>query len=272
MALDLTKTRITAEEKDLIKNKAPDKLPLNPTAQGYSGAEVRRRLAAYVTDADESVIALMEEKFDQVSNYLGTLESLAGGGLDILPVRYAENISKGDLLQFAGTVGGSGKLLVKKTRNAGEDGIQVHPEYMVGIALEDGLINTEHEIMIGGVYIGLDTSGYTEQAVLYPDPENDGGLVDVEPAPPFNRTKTAVCIYSHQNNGILIYRPTFFPDMAHVQNVDLTNLKNGDVLVYDSTSKTFKAGKASGVFYTDDLPPENQRYQNLTYFDEEIEV
>lgn len=267
MALDLDRTRISAEDKQEIKDKSPEVLPLNPTSQGWTGQAIRRQLTRYVTDEQASVLALMEEKFDQVSNYLGTLESLAGGGLDILPVRYDEEIAKGDLLQFAGTVGGSGKLLVKKTRNTGDDSIQVHSEYMVGIALEAGAQNSEHEIMIGGVYIGLDTSGYQEQAILYPDPNNDGKLVDVEPDAPLNRTKVAVCIYSHQNNGILIYRPTFYPDMAHIQDVDMTGVSDGDVMKYEASSKTFKPGKAQGVFYNDDLPPEEERYNNLTYFD-----
>ena len=267
MALDLTQTRISSEEKQEIKDKSPEVLPLNPTSQGWSGQAIRRQLTRYVTDEQTSVLALMEEKFDKVSNHLGTLESLAGGALDILPVVYNETIAKGDLLQFAGPVGGSGKLLVKKTRNAGADGIQEHPEYMVGIALEAGVQNDTKEIMIGGVYIGLDTSGYTEGAVLYPDPSNDGQLVDVEPDPPKNRTKVAVCIYSHQNNGILIYRPTFSTDMAHIQDVDMTSVNDGDVLKYEASSQTFKPGKAQGVFYEDDLPAEADRYKNLTYFD-----
>ena len=267
MALDLDKTRISSEDKQEIKDKSPEVLPLNPTSQGWTGQAIRRQLTRYVTDEQASVLALMEEKFDQVSNYLGTLESLAGGGLDILPVVYDEDIVAGQLLQFAGTVGGSGKLKVKIATNTGVDSIQVHPEYMVGIALEDGSQNATKEIMIGGVYIGLDTSGYTEGAILYPDPSNDGGLTNTEPDAPFNRTKVAVTIYSHQNNGVIIYRPVFFPDMAHIQDVDITGVSDGDVMKYEASSKTFKPGKAQGVFYPDDLPAEEDRYNNLTYFD-----
>jgi hypothetical protein len=267
MALDLDKTRISPEDKQEIKDKSPDVLPLNPTSQGWTGQAIRRQLTRYVTDEQASVLALMEEKFDQVSNYLGTLESLAGGGLDIMPVVYDEAIEVGDLLQFAGTVGGSGKLKVKKTRNTGEDSIQVHPEYMVGIALESGNQNAQKEIIIGGVYIGLDTSGYIEGAILYPDPSNNGGLTNTEPDAPLNRTKVAITIYSHQNNGIIIYRPTFFPDMAHIQDVDITGVSDGDVMKYESSTKTFKPGKAQGIFYNDDLPEVEQRYVNLTFFD-----
>lgn len=267
MALDLDKTRISPEEKQEIKDKSPDVLSLNPTSQGWTGQAIRRQLSRYVTDEQVSVLALMEEKFDKVSDYLGIVESLAGGGLDILPVVYDEDIVVGQLLQFAGTVGGSGKIKVKIATNTGEESIQIHPEYMIGIAIENGLQNENKEIMIGGVYIGLDTSGYTEGAILYPDPQNDGGLTNTEPNAPLNRTKVAVTIYSHQNNGIIIYRPTFFPDMAHVQDVNLAGVNDGDVLKYESSSKTFKPGKAQGVFYNNDLPSEEQRYVNLTFFD-----
>jgi hypothetical protein len=267
MALDLEKSRITAQEKQEIKDKSPEVLPLNPTSQGWSGQQIRRQLSRYVTDEQQSILALMTEKFDTVSNYMGTLESLAGGGLDILPVVYDEAIEAGDLLQFAGTVGGSGKLKVKKTRNTGEDSVQLHPEYIIGLALEDGVQNDTKEIMTGGVYIGLDTSGYTQGEILYIDPVNDGGLTNTEPDPPKNRSKIAVTIYSHQNNGIVIFRPTFDPDMSHIQDVDMTGVGEGDVLKYDATSKVFKPGKAQGVFYPDDLPDEEERYNNLTFFD-----
>lgn len=271
MPLDLDAITITAEEKQQIKDKSPEVLPLNPTSQGWTGQQVRRQLSRYVTDEQQSVLALMSEKFDVVSSQMGTLENLVQGGLDVLQVVYDETIAAGDLLQFAGTVGGSGKLKVKKTRNSGEDSIQTHPEYIVGIALESGTQNQTKEIMTNGIYIGLDTSDYTEGAILYADPSVNGGLTNTQPTPPQNRSKLAVTIYSHQNNGIIIFRPSFDPDMSHIQDVDLTGLQNGYVLKYDSTNKVFKPGLSQGIFYDDDVPDIEDRYPNLTWFNESEE-
>ena len=273
MALDLDRMLIASEEKQAIQNKSPaSSLPLNPTAQGWSGQAVRRQLSSYVTDDTDSVMALLEEKMDVVSEYTGYLENLSQGALDVLNVRYIEDIEEGDLLQFRGTIGSSGKLLVGKTiLDNSEDSVQVHPELLVGIALESGSQNEEKDIMIGGVYVGLDTSNYQEQAILYIDPINSGGMTNQEPNPPKNRNPIAVTIYSHQNNGIIIYRPTFYPDMAHIQDVDLTGLQNRYVLKYDSATKTWKPGLSQGIFYDDDLPDIEERYPNLTWFNESEE-
>ena len=55
MAKDLTNVEISAEQEAKIKSKTPDKLPLNPTSQGYSGAEVRRFLGKSLIDDDGSL-------------------------------------------------------------------------------------------------------------------------------------------------------------------------------------------------------------------------
>lgn len=75
---------ITNEKKEAIKNKAPDKLPLNPTAQGYSGQQVRAALAASVTGNQDSVLAELDSKLSVIK---GHFESSVGNVsiLDELP-------------------------------------------------------------------------------------------------------------------------------------------------------------------------------------------
>ena len=48
--MDYTEIKLTTEEIEKIKAKSPDKLPLNPTAQGWSGAAIRRQLASGTFD------------------------------------------------------------------------------------------------------------------------------------------------------------------------------------------------------------------------------
>jgi hypothetical protein len=77
MALNLTQTRVSSSEKQEIVNKSPEAvLPLNPSAQGWTGQAIKRQLSIYVTDEQASVLALVANKFDNVSDALGALETL----------------------------------------------------------------------------------------------------------------------------------------------------------------------------------------------------
>ena len=75
---------ITNEKKQAIKDKGADKMPLNPTAQGYSGQQVRAALAAAVTGNQDSVLAELDSKLSVIK---GHFESSVGNVsiLDELP-------------------------------------------------------------------------------------------------------------------------------------------------------------------------------------------
>lgn len=66
---------LTEEEKEEIKNNAPDKLPLNPTAQGYSGALVRKKTSEFVTGEEKSVLALLGQKFQILYNLFSEIDA-----------------------------------------------------------------------------------------------------------------------------------------------------------------------------------------------------
>jgi hypothetical protein len=106
--------------------------------------------------------------------------------------------------------------------------------------------------------------------VLVPSATIAGGLIEVDnasaPVAPYNRMPISVVIYSHQNNGIIFVRPTFFPKMSQVQDVDLTNIENNKVLSW--SGEKFVAKNMSGVYYNNDVPAVEDRFVNLTYFDE----
>jgi len=242
MALDLTQTRVSNAEKQEIVSKSPQSvLPLNPTAQGWTGQAIREQLSKYVTDDQQSVLALIQDKFNKVSDSLSTLEGFSQNGLDVLDVIYDEAISKGDLVQFAGVDASSGKLKVKKTINTGSGNIQEKIENLLGIALENGVQNNAKEILFRGSYVGLDTSGFTEGGYLYADPSNSGQIVSVEPTPPKNRTVLGICIYAHASNGVIFFRPSFVTKLSQIQDVDLTGLSEGDTIVYKNASQKFVA-------------------------------
>ena len=62
MAKDLKNILLSTIEENKIKEKTPDKLPLNPTAEGWSGQEVRRFLAKSLIDKVKVVSLLNSRK------------------------------------------------------------------------------------------------------------------------------------------------------------------------------------------------------------------
>ena len=70
---EIRNIKVTIEEKNLIINNGADKLPLNPTSQGFSGQSVRKQLSQAVTGARGSVLALMIEKFSIIEDFSNTI-------------------------------------------------------------------------------------------------------------------------------------------------------------------------------------------------------
>ena len=60
--MDIENIKVTQEEKNNIKKNSPENLPLNPTGQGFSGAEVRRRLSQSIVGEKNSLLSLIIEK------------------------------------------------------------------------------------------------------------------------------------------------------------------------------------------------------------------
>lgn len=207
----------------------------------------------------------------QYQALLSYITTIANDNLEVIA---DGDINQLDLVMFSGTVGGSGKIKVKK---ADIDIISANPEYVVGIALTDALNNETFYIKQRGIIKDVDTTAFEEGKVLVPSATVDGGLIEFDnvnaPKPPKSRMPIAVCIYSHQNHGILIVRPTYFPRMSQVKDVDIDyeQMSQGQGLVWDNTNKKFIAGFSGGVFYDSNLPVVDERFTNLTWFDQSDE-
>ena len=77
MAKDLKNILLSAIEENKIKEKTPDKLPLNPTAEGWSGHEVRRFLAKSLIDNEGSFLAEFKKKMTEIK---AQFEDIFGDG------------------------------------------------------------------------------------------------------------------------------------------------------------------------------------------------
>ena len=63
--------KVTPIEKNNIKTKAT--IPLNPTAQGWSGEQVRNRILQGSVGETDSVLSLLESKMDIVHNFIANI-------------------------------------------------------------------------------------------------------------------------------------------------------------------------------------------------------
>lgn len=227
--------------------------------------------------ASLNVLASSSQSTDTIEDtqYQALVTYLATQGNNRVQVRASGTIDALDLVMFVGTVGGSGKLLVSKASQTGTPNIKDNPEYKFGVALTSATNNQDFYVQTVGLIQDVDTSGFVEGKVLVPSATVDGGLIEADdanaPEAPLNRTPIAAVIYSHQNHGILYVRPTIFPKMSQVKDVYIDNgqLTQGQGLVWNDTNSRFEAGFSGGVFYDDNLPAEADRFDNLTYFDED---
>jgi len=221
-----------------------------------------------LSSSSQSTDTIEDTQYQALVSYLSTasnkIEVRASGTIDAL-----------DLVMFVGTVGASGKLLVSKASQTGTPNIKDNPEYKFGIALTSATNNQDFYVQTVGIVDKVNTSGFTEGSILVPSATVDGELIEATdanaPQAPLNRTPIAAVIYSHQNQGILYVRPTIFPKMSQVKDVyiDYGSIGQGQSLVWDTSEARFKAGFSGGVFYDDNLPAEADRFNNLTYFDED---
>lgn len=80
---------ISPQKKETIQNKGADKLPLNPTAQGWSGQQIRAALAAATTGNVDSILSELETKLGVIKghfeSYTGNVSVLAELPQDLTP-------------------------------------------------------------------------------------------------------------------------------------------------------------------------------------------
>jgi hypothetical protein len=80
---------ITEAKKNAIKDKGADKMPLNPTAQGWSGQQIRAALAAATTGNVDSILTELEAKLGVIKghfeSYVGNVSVLSALPQDLSP-------------------------------------------------------------------------------------------------------------------------------------------------------------------------------------------
>ena len=146
------------------------------------------------------------------------------------------NISKGDVVQFAGNVGG--QIVVKKAVFAE---ITAQPDLLMGVAKHNIIAGNKGYIVAIGRLDNINTSGDNfsiTQPILYLSTTTPGQLTSTKPTNGFKGSIAAIGRASTGggSNGFLLVRPNFIKGINEATDVLITSLTNKDILRWDSTS------------------------------------
>jgi hypothetical protein len=142
------------------------------------------------------------------------------------------NIAKGDVVQFAGNVGG--QIVVKKADFAE---ITAQPDLLMGVAKHNIIAGNKGYIVAIGRLDNINTSGFSTP-ILYLSTTTAGQLTSTKPTNGFKGSIAAIGRASTGggSNGFLLVRPNFIKGINEATDVLITSLTNKDILRWDSTS------------------------------------
>ena len=147
-------------------------------------------------------------------------------------VKASSAITNGQVVMFTGTVGASGAL-----QGAPATGLTAATaSYVMGVATQDIAYNGWGYITAFGLVRQIDTSAFTDGAILYYNPSVAGGLTTTVPSAP--NAKVQVCAVVHAaSNGSLFIRPSFGGILGQYEgDVNIASPLNGQLLIRDQTS------------------------------------
>lgn len=151
--------------------------------------------------------------------------------------KFIEDVQNRDVLQFAGVQGNH--ILIKKAVNWE---INLHPEYLIGIATHNVETNHFGYSTWFGKINDVYTTGWNTGDILYFDFVN-GGLTNVKPEAPTRRIILAAVIKlatGQAQNGKILVRPTFGMKLTDLDDVNGTPLtQTGQIMIWDNDRKVF---------------------------------
>lgn len=152
-----------------------------------------------------------------------------------------EEIPNGSFVMATGAQGD--RITIAKAVTDGS----IDPEFMIGIAtmtIEDG--SETGLITLNGTVRDVDTSLWPVGTVLYPDSASAGALSASAGVAPDIRTPVAIVLRQHAETGRIYVRMNNARKLNEAQNVGVSNIQNGELLIYNSTNGLWENGKIDG--------------------------
>jgi hypothetical protein len=145
-------------------------------------------------------------------------------------IQAQEAITNGRVVAFAGVVGGT---ILAKHANTSDAGFE--SQYVMGVATQDIAINEKGYITAFGKVNDIDTSSYSNGAILWLSPNTEGLMTTTAPSAPNPKVIIAACLLASTppaTNGRLLVRPTWEPKIDNLENVTIATPTTGQTLVY----------------------------------------
>jgi hypothetical protein len=146
-------------------------------------------------------------------------------------------ITRGTVVMAVGTQGASGRTLIAPAIANGT----VNSEYILGTAAMDIANGSDGLVYHFGKDRGLNTTGtscgetWADGDILYCSATTAGCLTKTIPTAPNLKVPIAFVIRAG-NNGTLSVRPSHFPDLNQINDVQLTSPTTGQTLIYNSVT------------------------------------
>jgi hypothetical protein len=145
-------------------------------------------------------------------------------------------IANGTPVMVNGVTAGSGRITVTPAiANGSIDELR-----FIGLTTESITNGINGYVTSFGYVRGLDTRGtpygetWAEGDVIYVSPCTAGYLTNVEPTAPNLKIVVAIVITRHQTSGVLLVRPTAYPHITHLPDVNISSPTSGNTLIYDA--------------------------------------
>ena len=145
------------------------------------------------------------------------------------------SIPNGTVVQFAGSIGNSGRLKMAPALAAPN----TPPIYVMGVTTQDVSNGTDGYVTAFGAVREIDTRGGAENwqdgDILYVSGATAGKMTKVPPTTPVPKIVIAAVTNAAAKGNIFV-RPTFGENLSAMHDVRLTNLQDGQILKYDGTN------------------------------------
>jgi hypothetical protein len=167
----------------------------------------------------------------------GVVLQLGSEQLSLVRNSTASTIPNGTAVMFAGTLGNSGRLLVAPMVADG-----TYPGYVFfGVTTEAIAAGEDGFVTTFGKVRQVNTSLFTEGAILWCNPAVPGGLTETEPQAP-NLKLPVAAVISSKTNGILMVRSDTGRRLQDLHDVEANGAKaDGDVLTYVAANNRWEA-------------------------------
>ena len=159
-------------------------------------------------------------------------------------------IANGTPVMANGVTAGSGRITVTPAiANGSIDELR-----FIGLTTESITSGINGYVTSFGYVRGLDTRGtpygetWVEGDIIYVSPTTAGYLTNVEPTAPNLKIVVAIVIVRNQTSGVLFVRPTAYPHITHLSDVNISSPTSGQVLTYDGNYWYNATGIGGGNF------------------------